>query len=164
MVFDQTLDVGIALDDFPRLHQGLVDHVIDRSNVTIPGTFASSATQFSIADDAGILYLAHPMGMYGISPRWHWFGGARKNLFETYDFHDHHWFSLRGCGCTLPGYKKLWAIGRQPSRKSNIQDVLTLHSKPIFFTYLPIAKVVAQLCHPNPREEAKCLRWVPIDA
>ncbi len=25
-----------------------------------------------------------------------------------------------------------------------------------------IAKAVAQLCHPSPRKEAECLRWIPI--
>jgi hypothetical protein len=60
-------------------------------------------------------------------------------------------------------YKNLWAIARRPLG-SDAGDVLSLNSTPILFTDPKWAEMVAQFCHPNPREEAKGLCWVPSAA
>jgi hypothetical protein len=112
-----------------------------------------------------ILYLAHPTGMYGAPrPRWWWRGGVREHLFKTYNGTFSH--LLCGYGCTLTGYKQLWSIERKRELfgEPKVHDVLALGSTPIFFTYPKAAKVLAQLCYPNPPKEAeaKGLRWIPI--
>ena len=152
---------GNVLKIILMMREDVVKDVIDRSHVKVPNTFVPSATQFAIANDAGLLYSAHPMGMYGISPRWGWCGGARKHLFEMYRS-DLGWFSVRGYGCTLAGYKEFWAIEHAPFGKSIVQDVLALDSTPIFLTCPKIAKLIAQFCHPSPGQVAESLRWIPI--
>jgi len=146
---DTTINVLRMLDD------GVIKEIIDRGVVEVPRTFMPSATQFAVADDGRFFCLAHSAGMYHILLRRKWFGGVREKRFEvlTKDF---HWLSVRGYGCRLTRYKNLWAIARRPLG-SDAGDVLSLNSTPILFTDPKWAKMVAQFCHPNPREEAKGL-------
>ncbi|MGO9681357.1 MAG: hypothetical protein ACLPTZ_01875 [Beijerinckiaceae bacterium] len=144
-------------------HPGCVDGFIARRSVEVPDTFVPSATGFASAHEGYLPYLANAAGIFGIKPRWRWFGGVRKNLFETYSL-DCRWFSVRGYACALPIYKRLWAIEREFTMFGEIKthDVLALEATPLLFADPKIAKAVAQLCHPSPRKEAECLRWIPI--
>lgn len=162
MISDQMNDVGSSLDEFRGPHDILVKQVIDRGVVAVSDTFVPSAEQFFIVDDVNILFFADPKGGYGVR-RWRWFGGLRKNLFEAYLPDDGHWFSLRAYGA-LPRYSRLWALERRCRifGTKHTFDVLALNSTPILFEDPTIAKQVAQTCHPNPREEAARLRWVPL--
>lgn len=175
MTCDQILDKDRAFDAemfaldariFRLLHGALVEDFIHRNNVGVPNTFVPSATGFAVTECIcllRLLYLAHPKGMYGHSPRWRWIGGERKHLYWTYTFDDHS-YSLRGYGCTSDGYEQLWAIEkeREGFGESKVHNVLALDSTPILLTDPKIAKLVAQLCHPNPPEEANSPRWIPI--
>ncbi len=165
MISDQMLDADAAMDasilnlKYPGIHDGFVD----RRNVEVPGTFVPSAKAFAVSDHGYLLYMAHPMGIFGIKPRWGWCGSVRQKLFEVYRPY-RLWFSVRGYAFALPAYKTLWAIEREFPKFGAIEthDVLAVEATPILFTSPKIAKAAAQLCHPNPGHEAECLRWIPI--
>lgn len=114
MFSDQMLDADEAIDAL-RLeltHPGFFDGFVDRRNLEVPDTFVPSAKAFAVAHEGYLPWMVNPMGIFGIKPRWHWFGGVRGNLFEVYNL-DHRWFSIRGYACALRIYKKLWVIERE---------------------------------------------------
>jgi len=59
----------------------------------------------------------------------------------------------------------LWSIERH-NLNENIFEVLAFDfgPTPIFYRERQLAMAVAKYCNPKPREDAKCLRWVPVAA
>ena len=137
---------------------------IDRreaSNAGIPATFMPSATRFAVVGGSyRFCYLAHPMGYYGATRKSSWVGGKRERLFETLTFNsDGYALVVREYG-DRRAYGELWSVQRDGA---GVLEVLALDADPIFWTIPKIAKAMAKLCHPNPRHEARCLHWIPME-
>jgi hypothetical protein len=138
--------------------------VIDRSTVAVPSSFALDATKFFIADPS-IIYLAHPQGQYGASPKWGWCAGVRANQFVANGPGTSCFFAVHRYRSKLPGYNKLWAVKRQRPRFGKIDDdcycdLLVLCPHALFFTDVGPAKIAAQLCHSAKANER--FIWVPV--
>jgi hypothetical protein len=165
MFWDRTLDADTTFNAWvlQRTYQEFIVGFINRRNLEVPDAFVPPAKAFAVADEAYLPYMVNPMGIFGIKPRWRWFGDVRDNLFEVYNLDD-RCFSVRGYECALRIYKKLWVIEREFPKFAAVKthDVLALEATPILFANPKIAKAVAQLCHPNPGHEAECMHWIPI--
>ena len=150
---------------------------IDRreaSNAGILATFMPSATRFAVVGGSNrFCYLAHPMGYYGATRKSSWVGGKPERLFETLSFNaDCYMLAVREYG-DRRAYGELWSVQRShvieqvatggASQRVRVHEVLALDADPIFWTIPKIAKAMAKLCHPNPRPEARCLHWIPLE-
>jgi hypothetical protein len=138
---------------------------IDRSMVTVSHYFARDVPLFFVAQP-NIVMLAHPKGKYGASPKWAWVGGVRCNQFLSICGDPEYFFVAHAYRCSLPGYKKLWAIKRNRYRHGKTDDayhvdLLALSPWPLFFTEVTAAKIVAQLCAPEATAN-KYFCWVPF--
>jgi hypothetical protein len=153
MTCDHILDETI----FRLLHDDkLIEEFIDRSNAEIPDTFVPSAIRIAVGTD-DLLLFAEPMALYDSMRRSNrWFGSAHGGLFRMVGA-DSYILSVRR-------YGKLWSIERQ--RLGEKSEVLAFGygPTPIFYHNFKAAMALAKHCHPNPREEAQCLRWVLLAA
>ena len=126
----------------------------------VPDSYVPSATEFALTNCDFLVCSAHPNGRLGIS-RLLW-GWNRSHFDGVYDARtlDEYQLFMRPFGSR----KKIYSIERQKYNLPRTMQVLVLNSKPILCTQLQCGKWLAQLCHPNPREEAKFMNWMPVAA
>ena len=134
---------------------------IDRSKAELPVTFMPSAKKIALVDEF-IVYLVHPMPLFGQNPPSGWRLSGRNDLFRNVGANGYILY-VRRYGEVGTGYEGMWGIERQRFREE-IPEVLAFDFRPtpIFLKYPQEAIFVAKSCHPTPRQEAQCLRWVPI--
>jgi hypothetical protein len=140
------------------LHKGLVDSVIDRRNAKVPDAFVPSAKYIAVAND-NLLLLVHPAAL----------DEAREITFldghELENTESINILSAKGFRLYICQYGKLWCIERKRSF-DDIHEVLVFNCDitPVFHRKPHGVIALAKNCHPNPRKEAECLKWVPIAA
>ncbi len=152
---DQMLDVDKAMDALVlRLtHPGLIDDCIDRRNAEVPDTFVPSATLVAVANN-NLLSLVHPKAL----------GEARQMRLDRPErIMAIRRPSANGFVLVARRYGELWGIERQ-REFDDIHEALVFDNGaiPVFHRKPHGAIALAKFCHPNPRKEAQCLRWVPI--
>jgi hypothetical protein len=137
----------------------LIDEFIDRRNAKIPDTFVPSARGIATFN-LFLVELVNREALYrlgvGTRPRG-WVGKCREGkVFSSPSF---------ACAVTVRRYGKLWAIERDlPRNGRHVYEVLCLAfgPTPIFHRLNVWAITLAQHCHPDLRDDAEWLRWVPI--
>lgn len=161
MISNQPLDDDPGFDEkiFRVVNKGLIEDFIDRRTAEVPDTFVPSAKYVAVAN-AHLLYLAHPrLAHYS---RWGWVVHERDRLHNAIvgDF----FLSVRRYGGEW-GYGKTWGIERE-LLGTKVHEVLAFDfgPTPVVFREVKAAMSLAKNCLPSPREEAKCLRWIPITA
>jgi len=155
---DRKLDEKITR----ALTDGLASRYLSRSEASLAGVpegFAPSATSFAVTDGHELAYLAHPHSIHGAKHRGRWTGSAREGHFLALSF-DGYFFYLIEYGDRTAGHGRMWAIERRREQTS-FREVLALDLAPILFNDHKIAQAIAILCHPEPREEARRLHWMP---
>lgn len=155
MSFDQTLDKDEVLDQrilFLSLYRLKVDF-INRRNAGVPDTFVPSTKYVAVADDS-LLLLVHPT--------------ALDQARQTTGLNDENIMEVERPGSDgfvlfARRYGNLWGIERQ-REYDDIHEVLVFDRvlMPVVHRKPHGAIALAMNCHPNPRKDAECLRWVPI--
>jgi hypothetical protein len=139
---------------FRMMHPGVIEEIIHRNNIAIPGTFVPSANRIALVSSK-LVWLATPP--HKNPPVGHWVGGAREGLFRRWGSDGGHILSVRRHG-------KLWSIEREKlGAMSGEVLAFAFGPTPIPLQEHQVARMIARQCHPSPREEVKCI-WIPITA
>jgi hypothetical protein len=150
MIYDNSYKPGHVefIDRCTARHAGLSDN------------FVPSAVEFALTNCDYLVCLAHPMGQLGVSRLvWSWNRSSGDGVYDALSL-DGYFLYMRPFGSR----KKIYSIERKPRYLTGNMEALALNSKPILCTDVQRGKWLVQLCIPNPREEAQCLRWIPVVA
>jgi hypothetical protein len=152
------LQLKAGLSEFSPDHP-LIEEYVERAYAKIPATFVPSARGIAVFSGF-VLPLAHPEALLtGVArrPPHGWLGRVRDG-----DFRRHPSFA---CLYMVRQYGKLWGIERTLLRDDRVvHEVLSFAfgPTPLFHRKHRWAIALAHHCHPNVRDEAQFLRWVPI--
>jgi hypothetical protein len=147
---------------FRVLHGGLYEHFIDRDYAEVPDPVAPSAKYVAIAGD-NLLHLVRPMGSQRILRRPKgWERHENDDDLSKVIAANDNFLLVRQYGADWDRFGETWAI----ERKVGIHEILAFAfgPTPILCFDFKTAMLLGKHCHPNPRKEAQCLRWVPIAA